>query len=120
MPMEYPHVPDDNEYDVPNFKDGPFGLLVTRSDHWYKERGIKIPRQRQLGIVTDRKFFQDSKGRIVCWPVIAWEGAVVDSMTHPMNAMAYRKKQTLPMVKMDNGQWGTHGPEKNKTSDTGE
>ena len=115
MAMEYPHIPDENEYEVPNFKDSPFGLLVTRSDHWYKERGLKIPRQRQLGIVTDRKFFLDSKKRVVCWPVIAWEGAVVDSMTHPINAIAYRKRQALPMVKIDNGQLGTNGPDESES-----
>lgn len=110
--MEYPYIEDKNEYEVLNFKDAPFGLLVTRSDHWYKERGLKMPQKhkRQLGIVTDRKFYQDSKGRIICWPIIAWEGAVVDSMTHPINVIPYRKKQALPIIKMDNGQWGTNGP----------
>jgi len=108
--MESPHIPDDNEYEVPDFCQAPFGLLVIHSDHYYRERGMKIPKQKQMGIVVDTKFYQDSKGRIVCWPIVAWEGAVVSSMTHPMNVVPYRKKQTLPMRKMDNGQWGTNGP----------
>ena len=101
------HIFCEEEYEVLNFTDCPFNMLVTRSDHWYKERGIKIPRQRQLGIVVDRKFYQDGRGRIICWPVVAWEGDITSSLTHPMNVISYRKKQILPIIKMDNGQWGT-------------
>ena len=111
--MEYPHILPAEEWEVPDFSKGPYGLVVTRSDHWYRERGHKIPkRNKELGIVTDRNFFQDGHGRIICWPVIRWEGGVMDSMTHPMNATPLRKKHALPLVKMDDGQWGTHGPPK--------
>lgn len=107
---ESPHIPGTNEYEVSNFRNAPFGLIVTYSDHWYREHCQKKPKNPKLGIVTTLDFFQDSKGRVICWPNVYWEGEVMSSLCHPMNVVAYRKKQTLPMKTMDDGQWGTNGP----------
>lgn len=108
--IEYPYFAGKNEYEVPNFKDAPFHLLVTYSDHWYKERCQKKPDSPKLGIVTDLDFFQDGKGRIICHPTVAWEGDVCPCMCHPLNVVPFRKEQELPMMTMDDGQWGTYGP----------
>lgn len=110
--MWYPHVKGTNEYQVLNFKDSPFGMVVTYSDHFYKERGMKVPRRKKIGIITDKSFFRDSQGRIVCYPSVYWEGAVMSSMTHPLNLKPYHKHQTLPIVTIDDGQYGTDGPTK--------
>lgn len=92
---------EDADVQVPDFSKGPFGLLVTYSDHWYNEHCQQRPENPKLGIVVDRKFYEDGKRRAICWPVIHWEGAVTESCVHPMNVVPYRPDQKLPMRAMD-------------------
>ena len=111
---ESPHIPADTDYEIWEFRNCKSGLLVTRSAHYYETRSTPKPkkrRDRQKGIIVDKNFFQDSKGRIICWPVVWWEGGVMGSMTHPtLVTPFYKKDRDLPKVTMDDGQWGTYGP----------
>jgi hypothetical protein len=106
----YAYIPSDVEHTVFDYSKGPFGLLVTRSDHWYAERRQHKPHEPDLGIVTDRSFFMDSRGRIICWPLVQWEGQCHTSMNHPLNVKPFRANHGLPTITMDEGQWGTYGP----------
>lgn len=73
-------------------------MLVERSEHWYKEHGQKRPKRKELGIITDKKFYM-AGNKVVCWPSVFWEGAVHDSLTHPINVTPARKSQrNLPSV----------------------
>lgn len=83
-----------------NFTNAPWGMLVTYSEHYNKERCIKSKR-RKIGIMTDKKFFNDTLAGISCHPVVFWEGAVTTTIAHPANIVPYRKKQILPTVDVD-------------------
>lgn len=76
-----------------DFRDVPTGTVVKRSPHYLREH--LIPRghaaRKQLGMVVGRDFFQE-EGKVVCYPRIFWEGSVTDSLTHPLNAVPYRRK----------------------------
>lgn len=78
-----------------DFASRPMGLLVVRSQAWYREQG-KPKGPKQLGIVVDYRTYTDGAGRLWDWPVIRWEGQYVDSTVHPANVVAYRKSQQLP------------------------
>lgn len=77
---------------VVDFSKTQVGTLVKRSDHWNKERCIKPRTKLQIGIIVGFEFFQEGYRRIVTWPVIHWEGAACQSLTHPANVALYRKQ----------------------------
>lgn len=80
-----------------DFTNAAFGLLVTRSAHWLKERcGAN---EGQLGIIVDRNFYEDANNAAICWPVIHWEGEVSASTCHPVNAVPFRDHD-LPTITM--------------------
>lgn len=109
---ESPHFAGSMEFQIFDWIKAPRGMLVTRSDHWYKEFGKKKPKELEIGILTDCHYFQDGKGRIYAEPSIYWEGGTMSSMTHPINVAPYRTDHGLPTMTIDDGQWGTHGPTK--------
>lgn len=78
---------------VPDFTNCDFGLLVTRSKHFLETRYIKPNSKKQYGIIVGKKFYADSRGLPICWPLVHWEGEVNDSLTHPSLVVAVRKKQ---------------------------
>lgn len=75
-----------------DFRKVPLGTLVKRSALWLRE--VHGRDRGQLGIVTDRYFSQGEQGRVVCFPRIHWEGTPSASLTHPDNAVLYRRKHT--------------------------
>lgn len=83
---------------IPDFTNAPHGLLVTYSDHWYKEHCQKRPRTPRIGVMTDRKFFVND-GKLICWPEVFWEGEVMARIVHPINIKPYRKQWTSPFVR---------------------
>lgn len=86
---------------VINFRNVKIGTLVTRSAHWNREHGINS-RKKEIGIITDLKFFTDKVAGVVCYPVIHWEGGIMASMTHPVNVNFYRKQAVPPtMIDID-------------------
>ena len=88
-------------------------MLVTRSKHWYEQhKGLNKPSSR-YGIMTNKSFFADGKGRLVTYPSIHWEGEISSSMTHPLNVEPFRSKDksSLPKITIDDGQWGESGPQ---------
>lgn len=88
---------------VPNFRDGRFGLLVTFSDHWYEQHCQKRPKRRiklKIGIVTEVAFFEDAHKRAICWPYVRWEGSVMSTYVHPIHLEAFRPEEKLPMCTM--------------------
>lgn len=87
---------------VIDFRDVRTGTLVKRSTHWRKSRGSNPYEQRQIGIITDKSFFEDKVAGVVCYPIVHWEGAPSDSMCHPANVRLYRKPKAPPrMVEID-------------------
>ena len=83
--------------EILDYTNSGFGLMVKRSDFWKTERCQN--KNGQLGIIVDKKFYQDEKGSVICWPVIHWEGEVSDSTTHPVNVKPYRAHK-LPTIEM--------------------
>jgi hypothetical protein len=75
-------------------------MLVERSKHWNETRYVKKNKKKEIGIMVDRKFFLDDAKRVICWPVIHWEGQVVSSMSHPVLVAPYRKSVRLPEMEM--------------------
>lgn len=114
QPTELPYIPGYKEYDIIDWIKAPIGMLVTRSDHWYKERRRTKPNEKEIGILTDKSFSQDGKGRVIAHPSIWWANELHSSINHPMNVTPYHDNHGLPMTKMDDGQWGTNGPTNNK------
>jgi len=108
---EYPHIPSDTEHEVYDWSKASLGMIVTRSEHWIEQNKRNLQKRSMFGIMTDVSFFQDSKGRLVTWPSIHWENESFGSMNHPMNVRPIRKsdRDSLPKIKMDDGQWGTEG-----------
>ena len=82
---------------VIDFRQIATGTVVTRSSHWNREHCVKS-RKREIGILTEVKFFQDKVSGVVAYPVIHWEGAAMSSMTHPMNVALYRKPRVAPTM----------------------
>lgn len=83
---------------VIDFRNAPFGMLVTYSDHWNTERCVKKGKPKKIGIMTDRKFYQDDvSGIIVTWPIVFWEGEVMATWCHPANIAPYRKNVMNPI-----------------------
>ena len=79
---------------VIDFRNIKTGTLVKRSTHWFKEHGgrkVGSYESRQIGVITGHKFFEDKVAGVVCYPIVHWEGAVMDSMTHPANVALYRQ-----------------------------
>ena len=85
---------------VANFEDASVGMLVKRSAHCIKEKCLKGKQKHQIGIIVGVEFYLDTKAGIITWPVIHWEGQVISSLTHPANAIAYRKRDKLPEIEM--------------------
>jgi hypothetical protein len=73
-----------------DFTDADFGLLVKRSAHYREQHCIPADRPDELGIVTDKAFYEED-GRVVCYPEVHWEGNVMASTNHPMNVTPYRQ-----------------------------
>lgn len=90
------------EHEILDWTNAPFGCLVVYSDHYIKQHGGK--KNDKIGVVTNLSFHLDSKERVIAWPDIYWEGAVMSSMTHPMNVKPYRKEIQLAKTTMDDGQ----------------
>jgi hypothetical protein len=82
---------------VLNYAEAPFGLLLTRSEHWLLDRCGD--RKGQLGIMVERNFFLDAEGTAICWPVIHWEGEAGSSHCHPVNVVPFREHE-LPFITM--------------------
>jgi hypothetical protein len=78
------------------------GTVVRRSPHYFKSRGTPKdhPDRTQVGIVTDHKFFPDPVSGVICFPVIHWEGGVMDTMTHPSLAVPFRRGVARVYVKV--------------------
>jgi len=85
-----------------DFKGTSTGMLVTRSEHWNRERCVKPGTEPQLGMIVGHEFFVDKVCGVVCFPIIHWEGQVGGSMTHPANAVPYREKdRVLPEIDVE-------------------
>lgn len=70
----------------------PIGTMVCRSEFCMREKCMKG--KPQIGIITNFKHFADSRGIVITWPVVAWEGCRTgDSINHPANVDIYRKKE---------------------------
>ena len=52
------------DLEVPNFRHAPFGMLVTYSDHWYKEHCQKPKRTPKIGVMTGTEFYMDGNSRV--------------------------------------------------------
>ena len=77
---------------VVDFRNTEFGLLVKYSPHWIKECNYK-PNANKIGMVTAVAFYKDATGRIICWPIIQWEGSPTGFACHPSNVIPWRKRQ---------------------------
>ena len=89
------HASDRQGMQILDFTNATFGLLVTRSAHWLKNRcGDK---DGQLGIVVERKFYLDACNTPICWPVVHWEGEVGSSTCNPVNVVPFRAHE-LPFI----------------------
>lgn len=78
------------------------GSLVKRSPHYFRSRGTPKghPDRKQVGIVTGLKFFPDPVAGTICFPIIHWEGGVMDSMTHPSLAVPVRRNASRVYVEV--------------------
>jgi hypothetical protein len=87
---------------VLDFSKAPSGMVVVRSEHWNRTRYVKRGSRKQMGVITNHKFYQDSRGIPICWPVVHWEGNVSDSITHPVLVAPFRKSDAalLPAIDM--------------------
>lgn len=75
-----------------------FGLAVTRSDAWIKERcGAN---EGQLGVIVGRDFYEDAQGNLICWPRVYWEGEGMERGCHPVNIRPFRDSVQLPSLVM--------------------
>lgn len=84
-----------------DFKRAKTGMVVTRSEHWNRERCVKPGTEPQLGVIVGHEFFDDKLCGVVCFPVIHWEGESTGSVTHPANVVPYREKdRVLPEIEM--------------------
>lgn len=84
---------------VTDFGKYPIGLLVKRSDHYFREKCInsKSFERKAIGIVTELSFFENKGTKeSVCYPHIHWENANCSEICHPSNAVPYRDK--IPMT----------------------
>lgn len=72
-------------YDFTNLRTG---TIVRRSPHWKRERCAK--HTKQIGMIVEKSFYADASGKVICWPVIHWEGEILSSLTHPANAVPFR------------------------------
>jgi hypothetical protein len=79
------------KHTVVDFRGDTWGVLVKHSPHWHKEINYR-PHKHRLGMITGHKFFQDSTGKTICWPVVHWEGDVMGHLCHPVLIVPYRKK----------------------------
>lgn len=78
-----------------DFTSAAFGLLLTRSAHWLKDRcGSE---EGQLGIMVERSFYADACETSICWPVVHWEGEAGASTCHPANVVPFRDHE-LPLI----------------------
>lgn len=76
-------------------------MLVTRSEHWNATRYVKKNTKKEIGIITEKRFYQDKRGRVVCWPSVHWEGGIMSSLVHPALIAPYRKNQRLPEMEIE-------------------
>ncbi len=79
-----------------DFRNADFGLLVTRSPHYLKDRCVKRKR-REIGLMVERRHYETVIGSVQTWPVIHWEGAVMSSICHPALVVPLRR-HSLPAV----------------------
>ncbi len=80
-----------------DFRNAGFGLLVTRSPHYLKDRCVKPNARREIGLMVERRHYETVIGGVQTWPVIHWEGAVMSSICHPMLVVPLRR-HALPEV----------------------
>lgn len=78
------------QVEIIDFRDIPIGTLVKYSDHAIKEMGAD---KKKIGLIVDKDFYEDTNRRVVCWPIIHWEGYPMGHLCHPVNAIPHRKKQ---------------------------
>lgn len=79
---------------APNFIGVKTGTIVTRSAHWYTERGKPV-RTDEIGILTGIDLYGqvDETGtivRVVAWPIIHWENGIFATSVHPVNTDIFR------------------------------
>lgn len=67
-----------------DFTAASMGLLVKRSAHQRRELSMTDDEADQFGIMVDREFVEE-QGRVVCYPVIHWEGSPTHHLCHPIN-----------------------------------
>ena len=80
-----------------DFRDADTGILVKHSDHFHEQHCGAAP--EKLGIIVGREFYEDSNGKVICWPRVHWEGAATDSLCHPVNIVPARETE-LPTIEM--------------------
>lgn len=87
---------------VIDFRTVKTGTLVRRSQHYFKSRSTPMahPDRKQVGIVTGHKYFDDPVAGCICFPIIHWEGGVMDSMTHPSLAVPARRGSSRVYVEV--------------------
>jgi hypothetical protein len=83
-----------------NFTKAPFGMLVKHSPHYLKNRCVKGKERRKIGLMVGRKFYEDKIVGVVCWPVVHWEGEVMEHSCHPVNVEPYRKSHRKQLGKI--------------------
>ena len=66
-------------------------MLVKHSPHWNKEINYG-PDKNKIGMIVGHNFYEDPAKKVICWPIVHWEGAVMGHACHPVNIIPYRKK----------------------------
>jgi len=69
----------------------PFGCLVTRSEHYIKDRCIKS-KKKEIGIITDISYYKDKKCGVIGWPSVFWENGTHSNLVHPALVKPFRNK----------------------------
>ena len=76
------------QVEIVDFRDIPIGTLVKYSDHAIKEI---FADKKMIGMIVDKNFYEDANRRVVCWPIIHWEGSPMGFSCHPIHVIPYRK-----------------------------
>ena len=87
---------------VRNFTNSGFGMLVIHSEHYNENRCVKRNERKLIGVIVDKKFYDDPINGIICYPVVHWENSVMGHSCHPANIKPFRKNIDLPWVEVDN------------------
>lgn len=86
---------------IHDFSEANIGMLVKRSEHYLREHFGN--NKEQIGIVVGKEYIDviNRSGKFVCFPVVFWEGDIIERMCHPANVVPYRAEQTLPIIEME-------------------